>query len=226
LPFDLEELIKTVGYVGLFAIVFAESGLLFGIFLPGDSLLFTAGFLASAGFFDPVALVLVFVTAAIVGDAVGYTFGRRVGRRLYERPNSRWFKRRHLERAEAFYERHGGKAIVLARFVPIVRTLAPIVAGMACMRYRRFVLYNALGGVLWGAGVTLAGYSLGNVIPEQTVEVFLPAIVALIVVISALPTVAHVWRESRPQLRVWARRREPVGAVSVDGDAADPPGTL
>jgi membrane-associated protein len=223
LPFDLEELIKTVGYAGLFAIVFAESGLLFGIFLPGDSLLFTAGFLASAGFFDPLILVLLFVAAAVLGDAVGYTFGRRVGRRLYERPNSRWFKRRHLERAEAFYERHGGKAIVLARFVPIVRTLAPVVAGMACMRYRRFALYNVLGGALWGAGVTLAGYSLGNVIPEQTVEVFLPAIVALIVLVSALPTIVHVWRESGLQLWAWARRRQPVRAVSVDGEAADPP---
>ncbi len=224
MPFSLEELIKTAGYAGLFAIVFAESGLLFGIFLPGDSLLFTAGFLASAGFFDPWVLVLVFVAAAILGDAVGYAFGRRVGRRLYERPNSRWFKRRHLERAEAFYERHGRKAIVLARFVPIVRTLAPIVAGMACMRYRRFVLFNALGGALWGAGVTLAGYSLGNVIPEQAVEVFLPAIVALIVVISALPTLVHVWREGGLQARVWARRRQTVGAVAADGEPADPPG--
>ncbi len=223
MPFDLEELIKTVGYAGLFAIVFAESGLLFGIFLPGDSLLFTAGFLASAGFFDPLILVLLFVAAAVLGDAVGYTFGRRVGRRLYERPNSRWFKRRHLERAEAFYERHGGKAIVLARFVPIVRTLAPVVAGMACMRYRRFALYNVLGGALWGAGVTLAGYSLGNVIPEQAVEVFLPAIVALIVLVSALPTIVHVWRESGLQLWAWARRRQPVRAVSVDGEAADQP---
>ncbi|MER3419976.1 MAG: hypothetical protein C4290_05385 [Chloroflexota bacterium] len=223
MPFDLEELIKTVGYAGLFAIVFAESGLLFGIFLPGDSLLFTAGFLASAGFFDPLILVFLFVAAAVLGDATGYTFGRRVGRHLYERPNSRWFKRRHLERAEAFYERHGGKAIVLARFVPIVRTLAPIVAGMACMRYRRFALYNVLGGALWGAGVTLAGYSLGNVIPEQAVEVFLPAIVALIVIVSALPTLVHLWRESRPPVRLWMRRRP---AVSVDGEAADPPARL
>ncbi len=163
------------------------------------------------------------MTAAVLGDAVGYTFGRRVGRRLYERPNSRWFKRRHLERAEAFYERHGGKAIVLARFVPIVRTLAPIVAGMARMRYRRFAAYNALGGALWGAGVTLAGYSLGNVIPEQAVEVFLPAIVVLIVVVSALPTLVHVWRESGPPLRARARRREPVGALSTDADPVDPP---
>ena len=195
---DLAELIKAVGYVGLFAIVFAESGLLVGIFLPGDSLLFTAGFLASEGFLDIWVLVIVCVAAAISGDGVGYFFGRRVGRRLFERPDSRWFKRRHLLAAEAFYEKHGGKTIILARFLPVVRTLAPIVAGVSAMNYRRFVIFNAVGGVLWGAGLTVAGYLLGSTIPE--IDRYLLPIVALIVVVSATPTIIHLTMSHRHEL--------------------------
>lgn len=195
---DLTELIRTVGYAGLFAIVFSESGLFFGAFFPGDSLLFTAGFLASQGFLGLTELVLVCVAAAILGDTVGYATGHRFGRQLFERPDSRWFRRQHLLAAEAYYEKHGGKTIILARFLPIVRTFAPIVAGIGNMRYRRFLMFNVAGGVLWGAGVTTAGYLLGEVIPD--VDRYLVPIILGIIVISLLPTLSHVASSYRKEL--------------------------
>ena len=212
LHFDLAELIRAVGYVGLFAIVFAESGLLVGVFFPGDSLLFTAGFLASQGFLDLPLLAATVVVAAISGDAVGYAFGRRVGRRLFERPESRFFKRKHLLAAEAFYEKHGGKAIVLARFLPFVRTFAPIVAGVGLMRYRRFVMFNVIGALIWGAGLTTAGYLLGNVIPD--VDRYLIPIILVLVIVPGLPTVLHLVRSNSPELRAALWR----GWLRVRGD--------
>jgi membrane-associated protein len=205
LPVDLVELLKTVGYAGLCAIIFAESGLLIGFFLPGDSLLFSAGFLASTGFFHVVILVPLVTVAAISGDAVGYTFGQRVGRRLYERPDSRFFKRRHLLAAEEFYAKHGGKTIVIARFLPVVRTFAPIVAGASSMSYRRFAAFNVIGGLLWATGVTLAGYVLGETIPS--IDRYLLPIIALIIVISAAPTIIHILHANRRQIRARLRRR-------------------
>lgn len=203
---DVVELIRAVGYAGIFAIIFAESGLLFGVFLPGDSLLFTAGFLASQGLLSLPVLVLGCVAAAISGDAVGFAFGRRVGRRLYERGDSRWFKRKHLLAAEAFYERHGGKAIVIARFLPVVRTFAPVVAGAANMRYPRFALFNVAGGLLWGLGLPVAGYALGSAIPD--VDRYLLPIVGAIVVLSALPSVLHVVRELGGPSTIWSALRQ------------------
>lgn len=190
---DLSELIITAGYVGIFAVIFAESGLLIGFFLPGDSLLFTAGFLASQGYFSLPLLCVLCAVGAIAGDSVGYAFGRRVGRRLFMREDSRLFKKRHLERAEAFYEKHGAKTIVLARFMPVVRTFAPIVAGISLMNYRRFVTYNIVGGLLWGVGVTVAGYVLGSTIPD--VDKYLLPIIVVIVVVSVLPSAIHLLRE-------------------------------
>ena len=204
---DLEKLIKAVGYPGLFAIVFAESGLLIGIMLPGDSLLFTAGFLASQGLFNVWVLVALCVAAAIGGDAAGYWFGRRVGRRLYERPDSRFFKQKHLRAAEAFYDKNGGKAIVLARFLPIVRTLAPIVAGTCAMPYRRFAAFNVVGGVAWGAGVTLGGYLLGETIPDP--DRYLLPVIALIILVSALPTLLHLGNSYRHERKT---RQSAVGS--------------
>ncbi|MCC6629261.1 MAG: VTT domain-containing protein [Chloroflexi bacterium] len=216
--FDLAEIIRAVGYVGLWLIVFAETGLLVGFFLPGDSLLFTAGFLASQGFFNIFILVLVFVSAAIIGDSVGYAIGNRYGRRLFDREDSRYFKRKYLVATEAFYEKHGGKTLILARFVPIIRTFAPTVAGVAGMPYSRFLTYNVVGGVLWGLGVPVAGFWLGSVIPD--VDKYLLPIIAVIIIVSLIPTGIHIWREHREdlvQLLPW--RRQSV-AVEVDNPEA------
>lgn len=191
LHWDIIELIRTVGYIGLFAIIFTESGLFFGFFLPGDSLLFTAGFLASQDFLSLPVLIIGCVIAAISGDTVGYTFGRHVGRKLFERPDSRFFKRQHLLAAEAYYEKHGAKTIVLARFIPVIRTFAPIVAGVSSMRYRRFIMFNVVGGLLWGAGLPLAGYVLGSTIPD--VDRYLLPIIAVIIVVSVLPALSHAY---------------------------------
>lgn len=184
-----------VGYIVLFAIIFAESGLLIGFFLPGDSILFPAGFLASTGFFSLPELIIICSVAAILGDSVGYMFGRRVGRRLFMREDSTFFKKKHLEAAESFYEKHGSKTIVLARFVPIVRTFAPIVAGISDMHYRRFVTFNILGGLLWAGGVTVAGFLLGHLIPPEDVDKLLLPIIILLVIIPGLPSLIHILRD-------------------------------
>jgi membrane-associated protein len=191
--FDLQQGIKTIGLFGVFGIVFAETGLLIGFFLPGDSLLFTAGFLASQGYFDIVWLSIGCFVACVLGNVAAYAFGARVGRKLFERPDSRWFKREHLVKAHAFYERHGARALVLARFIPVVRVFAPIVAGTSLMDYRKFTLVNVVGGALWALGLTWAGYWLGHSIPN--VDHYLLPIVALIVVVSILPAVIHVWND-------------------------------
>jgi membrane-associated protein len=199
---DPEKLIRSGGYVLLFAIVFAESGLLIGFFLPGDSLLFVAG-MASAGAFargeNPihfnifVVLIGVFI-AAVVGDQVGYAFGKKAGPALFRRPDSRLFKHEHLEKAQGFFTRHGPRAIVLARFVPIVRTFCPVVAGAGRMEYSVFVRYNVLGGLLWGVGVTTMGYFLGNIeLIKENIELAL----LLVVAVSLLPIVIEVLRSRR-----------------------------
>ena len=205
LPIDNDELIRTIGYVGLFAIIFAETGLLIGFFLPGDSLLFTAGFLASQGHLDIALLVLVCFVAAVIGDATGYAFGDRVGRRLFTRPESRLFKPEHLLKAESFFTRHGGKAIIFARFIPIVRTFVPVVAGVGSMPYRNFLTYNVVGALAWAVGVPLAGYWLGSAIPSA--EHYLEPIIIGIIAVSILPTVIHVWRDSGDDIKAAARQQ-------------------
>ena len=187
-----ESLIETFGTLGIFAIVFAESGLLFGFFLPGDSLLFTAGLLASRGFSNVALLMVGCSIAAIAGDQVGYLIGRRAGPALFNRPDSRFFHKKNVERAKAYFDEHGSKTIILARFVPVVRTFAPMVAGVAEMEYRRFVTFNVIGGVVWGAGVTLAGYLLGNTIHD--IDRWLLPIIGLILAVSLLPVVREVWK--------------------------------
>lgn len=195
---DPESLLAAFGTIGLFAIIFAESGLLFGFFLPGDSLLFTAGLLASQGKLNlPIILVGCFV-AAVTGDQVGYAFGHRAGPALFRRPNSRFFKQEHIHRADEFFERHGSKTIVIARFVPIVRTFAPILAGVGRMDYRKFITFNVLGGLLWAVGVTLLGYILGEAIPN--IDKYLLPVIALIVVASVLP-VAFEFLKARKRRR-------------------------
>ncbi len=199
-------LISTFGLLGIFAIVFAESGLLFGFFLPGDSLLLTAGLFASRGSLDLVTLIAGCAGAAILGDTVGYWFGRKTGSKLFNREESRLFKKSHLEKAQAFYNKHGGKTIILARFMPFVRTFAPIVAGAARMDYRKFFIYNLIGGLGWGVGMPLVGYAIGTWLrdkftPKQVDNYFLLIVIAVIG-LSVLPTVVHVLkdRDSRTKL--------------------------
>jgi membrane-associated protein len=190
--FDIIPLIKTVGYAGIAFIVFAESGLFVGFFLPGDSLLFTAGFLASQDYLNIWVLIVLSFVCAIAGDNVGYAFGRRVGPKLFTREDSLLFHKKHLQTAEEYYERHGAKTIVIARFMPIVRTFAPIVAGIGNMRYRTFVAYNIVGGALWGIGIPLSGYFLGSTIPN--VDRYLLPIIALIILLSVTPGAFHIGR--------------------------------
>lgn len=190
---ELTHLIESVGYIGLFAIIFAESGLLIGFFFPGDSLLFTAGFLASQGILSlPILLVTCFV-AAVLGDSVGYTFGKRVGKRLFQREDSLLFHKKNIVKAQKFYEKHGPKTIVLARFMPIIRTFAPIVAGIGDMKYRSFVTYNIVGGILWSIGLNLTGFFLGSLIPN--VDKYLLPIVMLIIILSVAPGIMHVLKD-------------------------------
>ncbi len=185
LGIDLVSFIRGAGYLGLALVVFAESGLFFGFLFPGDSLLFTAGFLASQGYFSIGILVPLLFLSAILGDQFGYAFGRRVGPALFRREDSRFFKRSHLERAHVFYKEHGASTIVLARFVPVVRTFAPIVAGASRMHYGTFLIYNLLGGVPWAVGLTLAGYVFGNIIPNP--DHYVLPVVLVIIVLSMLP---------------------------------------
>ena len=188
--FDLASLIQTVGYLGVFTIVFLESGLLIGFFFPGDSLLFTAGFLASQGFFDIKVLIAGCFVAAIAGDSIGYLIGAKLGPKIFTKTSSIFFHKKHLERAQSFYDKHGGKTIILARFIPVIRAFAPVVAGAGKMDYKRFVFFNFFGAVLWAIGVTLAGYYLGNLIPD--VDKYLLPIVGLIVIASILPALHHI----------------------------------
>lgn len=183
--FDLANIIQTIGYLGLFAIVFAETGLFVGFFLPGDSLLFTAGLLASQGVFNIYSLLLILFIAAVTGDSTGYFIGHKFGKRLFQRENSRLFNKEHLERAKYFYDKHGGKTIVLARFIPIIRTFAPVVAGMADMKYVTFIFYNIIGGTIWALGMPILGFFLGKSVPN--IDRYLIPIIVLIVFLSLLP---------------------------------------
>jgi len=185
-------IIKTGSYLGIALIIFAESGLLIGIFFPGDSLLFAAGLLSAGGFLAVLPLVIFVVAAAILGDSTGYWFGANVGVNFFRRKDSLFFKQEHLKRTERFFETYGARAVVLARFVPIVRTVAPILAGIGSMRYTRFLAYNAVGGALWGAGMVLLGFFLGSVIPDSERYVFPLSLV--IIVISFLPIVFNLAR--------------------------------
>lgn len=195
LHIDLIKIIESVGYIGIFAIIFAESGLLVGAFLPGDSLLFTAGFLASQGFFDIYLLAPMTFIAAVLGDSIGYAFGNKVGKKLFQKEDSIFFHKKHLVRAKNFYDKHGGKAITIARFLPVVRTFAPIVAGMGDMPYKRFLFFNFFGALLWAVLVPVLGFYLGNVIPG--VDKYLLPILAVIVIVSILPSVIHIIRERK-----------------------------
>ena len=204
---DLGALIKTVGSLGVFAIIFAESGLLIGLILPGDSLLFTAGFLASQGYFHIVILVVGSALSAILGGMSGYALGYRYGPKIFKRDGAYFLNPANLERTKLFYEDHGGKAIIWARFLPIIRTIVPILAGVGAMSYPIFLFYNILGSMLWVFGLTLSGYFLGRIIPG--VDHYLVPIVILIIIVSMLPSLAHLLRsrEFRGRITAFVKRR-------------------
>jgi membrane-associated protein len=194
---DLPALVQWAGYFGLTTIIFVETGLLFGFFLPGDSLLVTAGLLASQPNFglNVYAMGALFSVAAVVGDTVGYYIGRASGPRIFTREDSLFFNKKHLYRAHAFYEKHGGKTIVIARFMPIVRTFAPVVAGVAEMKYREFIAYNVIGGVLWVWSMLFTGYFLGRYIPG--IDKHVETVIIVVIFLSILPGLISWWRERR-----------------------------
>jgi len=197
--YNVPELIRLVGFYGIVAVVFAETGLLIGFFLPGDSLLITAGLFAARGDFDFATLILSLIPAAIIGNATGYYIGHRTGQALYQRPNSMLFRREHLEMTHEYYLRHGGKTIVIAQFIPILRTFAPVVAGVAAMGYRQFATYNIVGAILWVGSMTTAGYVLGNMVPN--IEQRIHYVVAVVIAVSLLPP-AIAWLKRRSRRRV------------------------
>ncbi|MBD2299744.1 VTT domain-containing protein [Nostoc sp. FACHB-87] len=195
--FDLPELIKSIGYFGVWAIIFAESGLLIGFFLPGDSLLFTAGFVASQHLLNIWVLIIGAFICAVLGDNIGYTTGHRFGRKLFQKEDSLFFHKKHVVKTQKFYQKHGKKTIVLARFVPIVRTFAPIVAGLGAMQYQTFMFYNLIGGFFWTVGMTLLGFFLGKTLPAEQVDKYLLPIIGMIIVISLVPSIVHLVQENR-----------------------------
>lgn len=201
---DLMDFIKTVSILGVALVIFAESGLLIGFFLPGDSLLFATGFLVHSGVLNVninLVVLLLFVAAAL-GDSVGYTFGRRVGHRVFNRPNSLLFRQENIQKAQAFYEKHGGKTIIIARFIPIVRTFAPVVAGVAKMEYRTFLTFNLIGAFLWAAGITYLGFFAGAWFESVGIEIdhILLPVIAVIIVVSVIPPLIHVFKDKKQRV--------------------------
>lgn len=196
---DPRIIIPLVGTLGVILIIFTETGLFFGFFLPGDSLLFTAGFFASQGYISlPWLLVGTFI-AAIIGDSIGYAFGRKIGPTLFTKDNSLFFNKKHITRAQSFYERHGKKTIILARFVPIVRTFAPIIAGVGNMNYRTFISFNIIGAFIWTWGMIWLGYGLGSLIPNP--DRYVLPVVIVIILISASPALREIWKNRK---EIWS----------------------
>ena len=193
---DILTILRSIGYVGVFLIIFIESSIFFGFFLPGASLLFTTGILASQGFFNVWILIATLSCAAIIGDSVGYWFGKTAGIKLYSKEDSRFFKKKHIVQTEFFYAKYGKKAIVLGRFIPVFRSLVPMLAGVSVMNYQTFFKYNIIGGILWAGGVTSLGYIIGVKIPNA--EQYLTPIVLVIIFITVVPLL-NEWRKSRIQ---------------------------
>ncbi|HEX4662024.1 MAG TPA: VTT domain-containing protein [Candidatus Saccharimonadales bacterium] len=206
---DVAHFIQIFGVFGVAAIIFAESGLLIGFFLPGDTLLFTAGFLAHQNLIgvNVHTLAGILFVAAALGDSVGYAFGRRIGRKLFQRQDSLLFSKENVQRAELFYEKHGSKTIVLARFIPVVRTFAPIVAGVAKMNYKTFLIFNLSGSLLWAAGITYLGYFVGGWFKSKGIDVdhYLLPVVLTVTILSFVPPLFHVFKNPKNRARLQAR---------------------
>ena len=218
---DLVDIIIGLGIFAILVVIFAESGLLIGFFLPGDSLLFTAGALFATGILPgniPINIhwfiVLLFI-AAVLGDTVGYWFGRKAGPRIFSKPDARIFKQAHIKNAQGFYEKHGGKTIIMARFVPIIRTFAPIVAGVGKMEYKKFLSFNLIGGFLWTFGITYLGYFVGVALIAAGIDidtVILP-IIFLIVLISVLPPAIHILKDKKNRAAIWGTTKKQFAAI-------------
>jgi len=202
---NIDKWILGGGLIAIGVTVFAESGLLIGFFLPGDTLLFGAGILASQGVFDLWSLIFVVIVAAILGDNVGYSIGNRSGKRLFNKKESVFFRPEHLEKAEIFYEKHGGKTIIIARFIPMVRTFAPVVAGIGEMSRRRFMVFNVVGAVLWSSSTILLGYWLGNKMPW--LEDYITPVILLIVVFSMGIALYHLLKEKEARELIFAKTK-------------------
>ena len=214
---DLIDFIKWAGVLGIALVIFAESGLLIGFFLPGDSLLFTAGFLVYSGFLDVNIHVLVAILfiAAVIGDSVGYSIGRKFGPALFKRPDSLLFRKENIQKAQHFYEKHGGKTIIIARFIPIVRTFAPVVAGVGQMDYKRFLSFNLIGGLLWAAGITYLGYFVGVQFEKAGIEidtVLLP-IILVIILLSVLPPAIHILKDKKQRVAIISATKHQLVAI-------------
>jgi membrane-associated protein len=201
-----EHLIQSGGLLLIGLIVFAESGLLIGFFLPGDTLLLSAGFFAAQGKLPLVGVIGIVIVAAIAGDNLGYHIGRRTGHRIFRKKDGIIFRQEYLERAEKFYESHGGKTVTLARFIPIVRTFAPIVAGAAKMDPKRFMIYNVAGAVIWSISVTLLGYFIGGLIPD--IDKYLLPVVGIATLVTFLPTITHILGDPETRDRLFARIKQ------------------
>lgn len=214
--YGLQNFISLISIYGVAGIIFAESGLLVGFFLPGDSLLFTVGFLIHQGIiqFNIHQTVLIFFIAAALGDSVGYAFGRKVGRRLFHRKESVLFRKENLESAEAFYERHGGKTIIIARFMPVIRTFAPIVAGISHMNYKRFLMFNLIGALLWAVGITYLGYYAGSWIEHYGINI--EYVIIGIILVSILPPFIHVFKEKKTRVALYNSVKEQLRAYFTD----------
>ncbi len=200
---DVETIVRSGGLLLIGAIVFAESGLLIGFFLPGDTLLFTAGFFAAQGQLPLGWLILVVVLAAIIGDSVGYSIGRRTGHHIFRKEDGILFRKAYIKDAEMFYEKHGGKTIILARFIPIIRTFAPLVAGVGKMPYRKFLTFNVIGAAVWGGGVVLLGHWLGSKIPN--IDKYLLPAVLLASLFTFSPVLLHLARDKDAQRKLRAK---------------------
>jgi membrane-associated protein len=191
----IEGLIKTLGYFGVFGMVFAESGLLFGIVFPGDTLLFTAGFLASQGYLNIYTLIIGSFISGVLGDSFGYYLGKKFGPKIFARPDSRFFKRAYVEKTQVFFDTHGKKTIFFARYIPVVRTFAPVFSGVGNMRYRSFLVYNILGGLTWTLSLPLLGYFLGRKVPNID-EYILPIVIGIFL-ISVIPVISKILKNIR-----------------------------
>jgi membrane-associated protein len=200
---DITTILTVLGY-GVAVIIFAETGLMIGFFLPGDTLLFTAGALVGIGQLDANIWLLaaIFFLAAVAGNSTGYLIGKHAGRRLFRKKTSKLFKQEYLQSAEAFYEKHGAKAVILAQFIPIVRTFNPIVTGIGKMHYVKFITYNIIGAFLWAFCITIAGYFLGQFIPADAVDFYLLPILAMIIFISLLPAIFHIAKDPKKRAAI------------------------